>query len=60
MNTSDRIKRIREVERAAQRLTASGWTLEAIEYTDEADQPFRTTVRLATDSGDADNSRHLI
>lgn len=53
MNTNERIRRIREVERATERLTKKGWRVEAIQHTDEPGEPFRTTINLATE-GDSE------
>jgi len=47
MRTADRVRRIREAERAVGKLVEKGWRLECIEYQDEADEPFRATVHIA-------------
>lgn len=43
------MQRIREAEDAAADLVAKGWSVERIVHVDEAEQPFRTIIRLRCD-----------
>ncbi len=47
MKASERLARIREVERVVASLHKKGWRMEAVEHIDEEDEPFRTVVRLS-------------
>lgn len=46
MKASERLKRIRQIERTVAKLQKKGWCMESVEHTDDAGQPFRTVVRM--------------
>ena len=47
MKAIERIARIEEIERTVAKLQSKGWRMEAVEHTDEEDQPFRTVLRMS-------------
>lgn len=49
MNTRDRQRSIREVERNVARLVSKGWKVECIIHKDEPGAPFRTQIHVAKD-----------
>lgn len=49
MNTNERVKRIREVERVAGKLQAKGWRVERITHQDEDGEAFKTEVVVSVE-----------
>ncbi len=47
MRANERLRRIREIERTIAKLQEKGWRMEAVEHTDQEDEPFRTVVRMS-------------
>ena len=47
MRASERLDRIREIERTVAKLQKKGWRMEAIEHVDAEDEPFRTVVHMS-------------
>ncbi len=47
MKASERLSRIREIERTVANLQKKGWCMDAVEHTDEEGEPFRTVVRMS-------------
>jgi len=50
MNTKDRFKRMREVERGVAKLVEKGWRVQRVQYDDEANEPLHATITLTIDS----------
>ncbi len=56
MKASERLTRIRQIERTVARLQKKGWRMEAVEHTDQEDEPFRTVVRMSCTPKSQDKS----
>lgn len=52
MNTAERFKRMREVERQLEKLVRRGWSVKQVVYDDEEGCDFQTRIILATDGKD--------
>lgn len=46
MNTNERVRRIREVEKSVERLVDKGWNRECVTFQDESGEPFIAEIRL--------------
>ena len=47
VRATERIQRIREIERTVAKLHEKGWRMESVEHTDEEGEPFRTVMRMS-------------
>jgi len=52
MNTRERFRRMREVERQVNKLVVKGWRVRQVVYDDEEDQPLYATIVLAAEDMD--------
>jgi len=52
MNTRERFKRMREVERQVNKLVLKGWRVRQVVYDDEEDQPLHATIVLTAEDMD--------
>ena len=52
MDTVERFKRMREVERQVGRLVAKGWRVQRVVYDDEENQPLYATIVLTAEDMD--------
>lgn len=60
MNTNDRIRRVREVEKLVDKLVDKGWTKECVTFQDEADAPYKAEIHMYYEPPSALGGRDLI
>ena len=54
MKAADRISRIQEIDKIVSKLQDKDWRVEAIQYTDEEDEPFSVRINVTCEAPNAD------